>query len=180
MRPDSIVGDLKPLKSIPRNISHIVHAAAITRLQASADDLRQTNVEGTRHLLQLAQSLPNFRQFVYVSTHCVAGQTTGTVTESLRVEPPEFVNRYERSKWEAEQVIAIARMPARIIRLTTCLGNESGRVQREGGVHRALDWLRRGLIPLLPGTPETPVDLDFQPGCGAGDRKGRSDSPFQA
>lgn len=157
-RLESIVGDVR-LKSVPRGISHIVHAAAVTRLQATLEELRETNVEGTRHLLQLAQSLPDFRQFVQVSTHCVAGQTTGAVPEALRDEPPEFVNRYERSKWEAERVVATAGVPARIVRLTTCLGDESGGVHRAGGVHLALDWLHRGLIPLLPGTPETPVDL---------------------
>lgn len=157
-RLESVVGDLR-LNSVPRGISHIVHAAAVTRLQAPLEELRETNVDGTRHLLQLAQSLPHFRQFVQVSTHCVAGQATGTVRETLRDEPPEFVNRYERSKWEAERVVAMAGVPARIVRLTTCLGDESGGVHRAGGVHLALDWLYRGLIPLLPGTPETPVDL---------------------
>jgi long-chain acyl-CoA synthetase len=156
-----IFGDLAEItvESLPCSISHVVHAAAITRLQAAEEELQATNVQGTRHMLRLANSLPNFCQFVHISTHCVAGKTTGVIPEVLREESPLFVNRYERSKWEAEQLVAKTSVPARIIRLTTCLGDESGEVQRAGGVHLALDWLYRGLIPMTPGTPETPVDL---------------------
>jgi nucleoside-diphosphate-sugar epimerase len=144
---------------LPKSLTHIVHAAAITRLEAPADEIREVNVIGTNHVLQFALSLPGLSHIVYVSTHCVAGKTLGVIPETLRPEAPEFVNLYERSKWEAEQLVASAELPAQILRLTTCLGRESGEVDRISGVHLAIDWLRRGMIPMVPGTPETPVDL---------------------
>jgi len=51
----------------------------------------------------------------------------------------EFVNLYERTKWEAEQLTVAAALPVRIARLSTCIGGE-----RTGSVHRVEERPDRG------------------------------------
>ena len=145
--------------SLGHDITHVVHAAAITRLQGDEAELERVNVAGTRQMVDWAKSLRDFQQFVYVSTNCVAGKSVGAVPETLREEPPPFVNAYEASKFAAERIVAAAPFPAHIVRLSTCAGNEDGHVHRAGGIHLAMNWLRRGLISMIPGTPTTPIDL---------------------
>src|SRR4029450_5826147 len=63
-------------------------------------------------------------------------------------------------KWEEEQVVADSCLPARIARLTTCVGShDTGYVHRLGALHHLLRWMSRGLVPMIPGTESTPVDL---------------------
>jgi nucleoside-diphosphate-sugar epimerase len=138
----------------------IIHAAAHTRFTAPLGDLRNTNVEGTRRVLDLARRCSRLQQFVFVSTTCVAGARTGSIAERLQQSPGEFVNHYERTKWEAERLVAAAGLPARIARLSTCLGGErTGYVHRFGAIHQSIRWLVRGLLPMLPAADGACVDL---------------------
>jgi nucleoside-diphosphate-sugar epimerase len=76
------------------------------------------------------------------------------------MEPPEFINPYERSKWQAEQLASDSALPIHIVRLSTCVGSrEDGYVSRPGAFHHSLRWLYRGLVPMIPGSPSCPVDL---------------------
>ncbi len=84
----------------------VIHAAANTRFAASLNDLRDVNVDGTRRVLDLARRCARLRQFLLVSTTCVAGTRTGAIEECLDATPEAFVNRYERTKWEAERLTA--------------------------------------------------------------------------
>lgn len=138
----------------------IIHAAAETRFAAPLRDLRHTNVDGTRRVLELARRCSRLQQFLLVSTTCVAGTRTGAIAERLHEEPGEFVNLYERTKWEAERLAAAAGLPVRIARLSTCLGGErTGYVHRFGAIHQSIRWLVRGLMPMLPAADESRVDL---------------------
>jgi len=138
----------------------LIHAAADTRFYAEAVEQWTTNVEGTRHVLDLARSCQKLRRLVLVSTTCVAGVRTGTVVEDLIADAPDFVNHYERTKWEAEHLAAASGLPLTIVRLATCAGSQmSGAVERLGGLHWALKWMQRGLVPMVPGRPDCPVDL---------------------
>jgi nucleoside-diphosphate-sugar epimerase len=95
-----------------------------------------------------------------VSTVCVAGTRTGLIPESLDEDPPPFVNFYEQTKWEAERLVAASPLPARIGRLSVCMGGQdAGYVHRFGAIHHSLQWLMRGLIPMMPGVPESTIDI---------------------
>jgi nucleoside-diphosphate-sugar epimerase len=97
---------------------------------------------------------------MFVSTVCIAGTRTGRISECLDEAPPEFINEYERTKWQAEQLVAKADVPARIVRLSICLGDhQTGYVHRFGAIHHCLHWLKLGLVPMMPGTPTSPVDV---------------------
>jgi thioester reductase-like protein len=143
-----------------RDVDVIIHAAADTRFTAPTADLYDVNVEGTRRLLRLAGRCRRLRQVLLVSTACVAGTRTGAIAERIEDEPPDFVNAYEETKWHAERLATSADLPVRIARLGTCVGDgQTGFVHRFGAIHHALHWFIRGLIPMVPGTDGSRLDL---------------------
>ena len=147
-------------RRLARYTAGVVHAAADTRFRAPTDEQRQTNVEGTRILLDWAEQCPGLRLFLMVSTTCVAGNCRGPIPEDFLPEPAGFTNNYERTKWQAERLAKDSRLPVRVLRLSTALGSErTGAVYRQGALHHALRWFSRGLVPMVPGTADTPVDL---------------------
>jgi nucleoside-diphosphate-sugar epimerase len=154
----SQLGDLP--ESLANDTEMIIHCAADTRFRAPLEDLRSTNVEGTAALLRFASRCRRLRKFVHVSTACVSGNTGGVIPEARLTKPTAFLNAYEQSKWEAEELVFESSLPAQIVRLGIVAGSEiDGQVRRQGALHHALFWLWRGLIPMMPGTAETPVHL---------------------
>ena len=82
-------------------VTHVWHCAASLRYEDRyADEIRAINVEGTRQVLQLAESL-GAETFNHISTAYVAGRTTGTIHERRMVDV-QVNNAYERSKVDAE------------------------------------------------------------------------------
>jgi len=142
------------------DITAIVHAAADTRFAAPLEVLRRSNVEGTRAVCDLAARCPHLQQLLFVSTACVAGRRTGVIREEMQDDSAGFANAYEQTKWEAERLVAASGLPARIARLTTCAGSHAtGYVHRFGALHHLLHWMARGLVPMVPGTVATPIDV---------------------
>ena len=138
----------------------VLHAAADTRFTAPYEELHRANVVSTLAMSRFAASCSQLRQLLFVSTACVAGRCTGSIPEHLLDNAAGFANTYEQTKWEAEQVVVESQLPARIARLTTCVGSDSdGYVNRLGAVHHLLRWMSRGLVPMIPGTESTPIDL---------------------
>lgn len=156
-----VIGSLEDLPhSLAPEIEMIVHSAASTAFQAPLSELRKVNVAGTSALIEFARKCPMLQRFIYLSTTCVAGDLQGTIEEARISHPPRFVNDYERSKWEAEAVVLDSGLPAEIVRLSIVAGSEgNGSVRRIGALHQTLYWLYHGLVPMLPGTPNTRVDL---------------------
>jgi len=148
------------LGRLSREVQVIIHAAALTRLAAPEADLHHSNVQGTRHVLDLARRCPHLQQFLLVSTTCVAGTATGSIAEQLNDGPRGFVNGYERTKAQAEHLAAAAPLPVRIARLSTCIGGDrTGYVHRFGAIHHLLHWLTRGLLPMVHAADDPRIDL---------------------
>ncbi|MDB6079719.1 MAG: hypothetical protein JWO82_3466 [Akkermansiaceae bacterium] len=146
--------------SLQGEIEVIIHSAASTAFLAPLEDLRRTNVEGTARMLDFARNCPRLKKFVHVSTACVCGLRSGDIPEARLPRPPAFVNSYEQSKWEAEELIFESGLPAEIVRLSIVAGSErDGAVRSAGALHHTLFWLWKGLIPMMPGSADTPVDL---------------------
>jgi thioester reductase-like protein len=81
----------------------VVHAAAVTQFNRSpSGEPWQTNLEGTRHLLDLCRSL-GIAEFHHISTAFVCGDRRGPIREEELDCGQEFHNEYERSKCAAEQ-----------------------------------------------------------------------------
>ncbi|MFQ5489673.1 MAG: SDR family oxidoreductase, partial [Phycisphaerae bacterium] len=84
----------------------ILHAAGSTVFHANGSgEPARTNVEGTQALLHLADQA-GVRRFVLVSTAYVCGAQTGSIPERISPQRPPIRNDYERSKWEAEQLVS--------------------------------------------------------------------------
>jgi nucleoside-diphosphate-sugar epimerase len=162
LEPDSL-GMAPDVATVVRaRVTRIVHAAALTRFDAPLGEVRRVNVDGTRHVLAFASSCPRLRGVCALSTIYVAGRRTGRILESELEHDSGFVNAYEQSKYEAERVLRewMPRLPIAVCRLSTVLGDSaSGEVYRLAAVHHAIRFLYHSLLPMIPGAPDSPVDL---------------------
>jgi nucleoside-diphosphate-sugar epimerase len=158
--PGDLFGDWSVDKALRRDTEVILHAAADTRFRAPDRVLERTNVEGTRRVLEWARECPRLSHVVLVSTTCVAGKRARVIPEDSAPEPPEFVNAYEETKWQAERLALDAEVPVHVVRLSTCVGSrQDGEIERPGAFHHSLRWLYHGLIPMIPGSSSSRVDL---------------------
>lgn len=140
-------------------ITHIAHAAAVTRFGVDRATARRVNVEGTRHVVEFARRCVQLERLVLLSTLYTAGTRTGHVPEEIG-RPAGFANNYEWSKHEAEVLVAGSGLPASIARLATVVADDdSGRVTQYNVVHNTLKLVYYGLLSLIPGAPSTPVPL---------------------
>lgn len=84
----------------------IWHSAGSINLSGDLAELRPTNVEGTRHVLELAAAGRARPVVHHVSTAFVAGsRREGVAYEDELDDAYGFENAYERSKYEAETLI---------------------------------------------------------------------------
>lgn len=140
----------------------IVHAAAITRFDQSADASIRNNVNSTAGVLELARSLPKIERVGIVSTAYVAGRRTGTIGEDDLDLDAGFNNEYERSKALAEcrARAAMADLPIAIYRLSIVLGRRTdGHVSRLSGLYPILRLFHDGLLAMFPGGADQLLDL---------------------
>src|SRR5687767_116219 len=76
-------GDLRdeePFNTIdPQNINLIVHTAAVTRFNVDHETAQAINVNGTRKLLNFAQSCSGLDQLMFVSTIYASGLQEGEI-----------------------------------------------------------------------------------------------------
>jgi nucleoside-diphosphate-sugar epimerase len=145
-----------------RRVATIIHAAALTRFDAPIEAARAVNVEGTRQVLGFAERCPNLERVCALSTVYVAGKRTGRVLEGELEHERGFVNAYEHSKYDAEQLLraSMSRLPIAVCRLSTAVGDsKTGTVHRLAAIHHAIRFLYHSLLPMLPGSAGSPVDL---------------------
>jgi nucleoside-diphosphate-sugar epimerase len=127
----AVAGDLMAegcgVKEQIRGATDFWHCAASLRYENRfVDEIRATNVEGTRRALDLAHSL-GVEVFNYMSTAYVAGSTRGPIHEEL-LDAVETNNHYERSKCDAERLVAAAvGFRKRILRPSIVIGHSSTR-----------------------------------------------------
>ena len=141
-------------------IGVVVHAAANTRFSQGLEEARTNNVVGTAHVVELACDWKPAPRFCLVSTAFVAGRRTGLIPEDEGSPDRGWVNAYERSKLEAEGVVRASGLDHVVCRPSTIVcDTPAGRVTQFNAVHRALRICHRSLVPMLPGTAETPVDV---------------------
>jgi nucleoside-diphosphate-sugar epimerase/ubiquinone/menaquinone biosynthesis C-methylase UbiE len=163
--PDLGLSDL----SVLSGVDDIVHLASLLKFGEDARArVMRTNLEGTQHLLAIAQKYGCGR-FHYVSTAYVCGKHDGLVPETLHLMKPDFHNAYEESKWLTENEVHTwqlnTRIPATILRPSIVI--------KEGPTNNRLGYyafatvinasrerlLAQDLSLTLPGDPETLLNL---------------------
>lgn len=89
-----------------RNVRGILHNAASLTFEDGAphEEPWKTNLTGTAHLLEATREL-GIREFHHVSTAYVCGRRHGLVREADLDVGQTFGNDYERSKFQAEQLV---------------------------------------------------------------------------
>lgn len=110
------------LDALDGSVEQVWHAAASLQFEdRHREGIRATNVDGTRHVVELAERL-GASTFNYVSTAYVAGRATGVIPERRDPEA-DTNNHYERSKIDAEALVAAAPMRVRILRPSIVVGH---------------------------------------------------------
>ena len=108
------IGDLSrpdTLNGLADDVDVVFHLAAqLGEWGVPADVFQRINVDGTRHLLNLAKMCQEVR-FVYVSTPGVQGKGHRQARENIPYNPPYL---YEKSKSSAEQLVLNAHHEAHL------------------------------------------------------------------
>jgi nucleoside-diphosphate-sugar epimerase len=158
------VGELRdaaPFAGVdPGAITHIVHAAAITRFNVEPDLAQAVNVDGTRRLLEFARRCPRLQHVALLGSLYAAGLREGAVAEAPLAGDAGFANAYEHSKRAAEDLCLgeFRDLPTSILRLATVIADDaSGRVTRFNAIHNSLRLMFYGLLSVFPGDARTPV-----------------------
>jgi nucleoside-diphosphate-sugar epimerase len=148
-------------RRLEREVTHVLHLAADTRFSLPLPVARKANVDTTLGLLRLAERFGALRGFGFASTLYVAGSRTGKIREE-DLEDTEFVNTYERAKFETEQEVRgrMTDLPIAVFRIATLLGSaRTGEVRKPTAIHQALRLYHAGLVPMIPGDPAQPVEM---------------------
>ncbi len=160
------------IKILCGQAEEVIHSAATVDFDEPLDSCRIINVEGTRHVLNLALDCPNLRKFGHISTLYIAGKRSGEVYENELEHDAGFVtNGYEQSKYEAEILVHqyMDRLPISIYRMSLLMGCErDGYVHDYGAIQRYLMFMYKGIAPCFPGYPDCPLDFlphDYSAEC---------------
>ena len=133
------------LKMVREEATVLFHLAAIYDLAVPRELAMRVNVEGTRHVNRLAQTLSRLRRYHYVSTCYVAGKRTGVVLETELRHGAGFRNYYEETKYLAELEVAAlkSQLPITIHRpAVVCGDSRTGEMTKADGVYYLIQYLR--------------------------------------
>jgi len=103
-----VLGDLsRPglgVEGLSAPIDHFFHLAAVYDITADAEAMERANVEGTSHVIELANSL-ELGRFHLTSSIAVAGEYEGVYQEDMFDEGQRLPHAYHRSKYESERLV---------------------------------------------------------------------------
>jgi NAD(P)-dependent dehydrogenase (short-subunit alcohol dehydrogenase family) len=159
-----VIGDLSAehlgcedrIQELKGEIDHFFHLAAIYDMTADAETQRVSNVEGTRHAVQLAEAV-EAKRFHMVSSIAAAGLYKGTFTEEMFDEAVKLDNHpYFQTKHESEAVVREeCDVPWRVYRPGIVVGHsETGEIDKIDGPYYFFKLLQRArnLLPQwVPG-----------------------------
>ncbi len=158
--------------------THVVHCAALVRMNLPLDEARKSAVDAAKQVLALAhaaQQAKSLQKVEFVSTVGVAGRTKAALEERWLTTPRQFHNTYEHAKADAEVLAAdacAAGLPLTAHRLSMVVGDSvTGKVLSFQIFYHLLEFLsgRRtaGFFPSLHNATLdlVPVDLVAQAIC---------------
>ncbi len=176
LRVRAIAGDIsqaglgatpEALTELADHVEHIYHGAATVRFDQPLPEARRINVEGTRHILDLAlrilrQGRP--MRLSYIGTSFVAGTRHGRVFENELTVDQTFHNTYEQTKAEAESLVRKYMVEhglrATLFRPSIIVGDSrTGETSSFKVMYWPLKIFSRGLIPIVPASRAGVVDM---------------------
>ena len=109
-------------------------------------------------MVEFAERCVGLRHFGLVSSLYSAGLVEGPQAEETWSTEPEFANHYEWSKWQSERIVTTSDLPWQVYRVSTILADDAeGRVTQQNVIHNTLRLMFYGLMPVMPGHPQTRV-----------------------
>jgi thioester reductase-like protein len=157
--------DPETARKLQAGVDRIVHSAATTDFGLPDERYETVNVEGTRNVLAMAAEART--PLVHVSTAYVCGEREGRCAESELDMGQRFANPYERTKFEAELLVAGHAQeghPVVTVRPSVVVGAERTGVVRDfKNIYVMVKLIAEGRLRILPGnygaTPNlVPVD----------------------
>jgi len=167
-------GDLsKPglgVEEFSEKIGHLFHLAAVYDIQADEESSEKANVEGTKHVIEFANS-HDVGRFHHTSSITVAGSYKGVFQEDMFNEEQKLPHHYHRTKYESEQLVRDGvEAKTLIFRPGIVLGHsQTGEMDKIDGPYyffKLLQKLRAALPEWFPvagpeGGSTTMVPVDF-------------------
>ena len=155
-----IVGDLsqpglgvsdEDVARLSGDVEHLFHLAAIYDMTADGDSQRLANVEGTRHMVELAEAIEAGHVHM-ISSIAAAGLYRGTWREDMFDEAENLDNHpYFRTKHDSERVVREeCSRPWRVYRPGIVVGDsETGEMDKVDGPYYFFKLIRRmrGAVP---------------------------------
>ncbi len=145
------------------SLTHIIHTVADLRLNAPMEDLRKTNVEGTKNVLYLAKKVDEnhgLERFSFLSTAYVAGKRKGDILESDLSSSRGFSSNYEKSKFEAEQEVRKSQISFSVFRPGMVVGDsKTGMIKTFNTVYVPLRLYLTGKLRVFPISPDSKINL---------------------
>jgi NAD(P)-dependent dehydrogenase (short-subunit alcohol dehydrogenase family) len=177
-RVHAVIGDLSQprlgvedaeILALRGRVEHFFHLAALYDMEADPESLRDANVEGTRHALELVAAL-EAGCLHHVSSIAAAGRYPGTFREDMFGEAEGLDDPYFATKHESEGLVrAECLRPWRVYRPGIVIGHsETGEIDKIDGPYYFFKLLRRlrslpSWLPLvgIEGGPMPLVPVDF-------------------
>ena len=143
--------DLRKLKG---KVSHFYHLAALYKLDASAEDQKAANVDGTRNAVDLAQQI-GAGCFHHVSSIAAAGLFEGIFREDMFEEAENLDHPYFATKHDSERIVRTeCHVPWRVYRPGIVVGDSrTGEADKIDGPYyffKLIQKMRRLLPPWMP------------------------------
>jgi short-subunit dehydrogenase/thioester reductase-like protein len=173
-RVQPVFGDLSKdalgVEGFDEKIDHFFHLAAIYDMAADADSMMRSNVEGSRHVVEFANT-QDIGRFHHTSSIAVAGEWRGPWLETMFDEGQEMPHAYHRSKFESEKLVREQlTAPLRVYRPGIVVGNsQTGEMDKIDGPYyffKLIQKLRYALPQWFPligpeGNKTNLVPVDF-------------------
>jgi long-chain acyl-CoA synthetase len=147
------------------NVSHIIHCAADTTPNLALERLRQVNVEGTAHIIELAKGIQknhDLGRLAFVSTAYVAGKRRGDICENDLSSDFGFSSLYEQTKYEAERLIQdeIGTLPITVFRPSLVVGDsETGEIKTFNTIYYMLKLYLMGRLRFAPTSAKMRLNI---------------------
>jgi thioester reductase-like protein len=136
------------------DVDHFFHLAAVYDMSTDEETNRRSNVEGTKHAVDLANRL-RAKRLHHVSSIAVSGRYRGLFREDMFDEGQKLADPYSHTKFESEKIVRErAQVPWRVYRPGIVVGHsQTGEMDKIDGPYyffKVLQRLRNVVPPWMP------------------------------
>ncbi|ALO08225.1 putative ketoreductase [Streptomyces venezuelae] len=148
--------------NLVRRVDAVVHCAAVTDFSSGPEATHALNEAGTRQIVRLvadADAVLYHVSTAFVARTDLTRSSLGHDSGDASARPEDYLD----SKRAGEEVVRTSGIPHVIIRPSVVIGDSrTGEISAFQGMHGMLTGLLRGMLPLVPLPPDSPVDFISQ------------------